>query len=173
MKKILLSCAVVAMALFTSCDLINKKSEDKEDSASSQQPVPADSTVTTLPEEPEIPVPDNRKAEKIIAKFNQGPAINNIDYADALEYAEIYLTLATKHFEAMDAAMAADNKDALSEADTALLEVEKKYPYNAELLQILYQAAELTKTEGGLVPMNDDNRARFEALVLAYDGIGK
>ena len=52
-------------------------------------------------------------------------------------------------------------------------DVEKEYPYNAELIQILYQAAALDKTEGGLVPMNDDNRARFEALVLSYDQIGK
>lgn len=173
MKKTLLFFAVAAMALFTSCDLINKKSENKDDSTSSQQSVSADSTVTTLPGKPEMPVPDNQKAKKIIAKFNQGPAINNIDYADALEYAEIYLTLTERHIEAIDAAMAADDKFTLDDADRALLKVEKEYPYNAELLQILYQAAELTKTEGGLVPMNDDNRARFEALVLAYDGIGK
>lgn len=171
MKKILLAIAVVLPAIFTSCDLINKKSDNAGDAGKSEQTEAADSIATPGEEvpEPEIPVPDNTKAERIIAKFNQGPAINNIDYADALEYAEIYLTLTADNV----AALTSDDKSKHDAAESAIKDVEKEYPYNAELIQILYQAAALDKTEGGLVPMNDDNRARFEALVLSYDRIGK
>lgn len=171
MKKILLAIVVVLPAIFTSCDLINKKSGKTDDAGKSEQTEAADSISTPDVEvpEPEMPVPDNTKAERIIAKFNQGPAINNIDYADALEYAEIYLTLTADNVEALTS----DDKSKHDAAESAVKEVEKEYPYNAELIQILYQAAALDKTEGGLVPMNDDNRARFEALVLSYDQIGK
>lgn len=82
------------MTLLTGCDLIGKKSDDKGAEKTEQTPG-HDYTEPgrSEPDEQEIPVPDNSKAEKIIAKYNQGPAINNIDYADALEYAEIYLSL--------------------------------------------------------------------------------
>lgn len=168
MKKILLAIAVVLPAIFTSCDLINKKSDNVGDAGKSEQAEAADSIATPGDELPEMPVPDNEKAAKIIAKFNQGPAINNIDYADALEYAEIYLSLTAENL----AAMASDEKTQRDAAESAVQEVEKQYPYNAELIQILYQAAALEKTEGGLVPLNDDNRARLEALAYDYDHIG-
>lgn len=155
--------------LFTSCDLIGKKSDKKDESSQQEQTTPGETDKTTPgDEQPEVPVPDNEKAGKIIAKFNQGPAINNIDYADALEYAEIYLSLTADDL----AAMSSDDKAQRDAAEKAIVEIEKEYPYNAELVQILYQAAALEKTEGGLVPLNDDNRARLEALAYEYDHLG-
>ncbi len=170
MKKILLSIAVASMTLLTGCDLIGKKSDDKGAEKTEQTPG-HDYTEPgrSEPDEQEIPVPDNSKAEKIIAKYNQGPAINNIDYADALEYAEIYLSLTAGYIA--DAAAGDNAQREAAENDIHL--IDSKYPYNAELIQILYQASALDKTEGGLVPMNDDNRARFEALVNSYDNIAR
>lgn len=163
----------VVMVLAASCNLTGKKSDGKDTDAQ-EQTAPADTTVISpSPDdaEEEISVPDNEKAAKIIAKFNQGPAINNIDYADALEYVEIYLSLTANDLKVIQEAYAADDKEKLDAAENAINAVEQKYPYNASLLQILYQAAALDKTEGGMVPMNDDNRARFEALVTDYDNI--
>lgn len=169
MKKTLVVMAIMLPALFTSCDLIGKKSDNKDNSEQQEQTTPGETDKTVPGDElPDVPVPDNEKAAKIIAKFNQGPAINNIDYADALEYAEIYLSLTAENL----AAMASDEKTQRDAAESAVQEVEKQYPYNAELIQILYQAAALEKTEGGLVPLNDDNRARLEALAYDYDHIG-
>jgi len=160
MKKIIFPLFVALIALVTSCDLTNRKSDGKGDATDAkEQSEPSDTATVIRTDEPkqEIPVPDNDKAERIIAKFNQGPAINNTDYADALEYAEIYLSLADEYLETKEGC--------------AIDKLEHEYPYNASLMQILYQGAALDKTEGGMVPMNDDNRARFEALVAAYDKI--
>ena len=85
-----------------------------------------------------------------------------------MEYAEIYLSLSVGHL----AALGSDDKAEREAAEQAIGELEKKYPYNAELIQILYQASALEKTEGGLVPLNDDNRARLEALAYEYDNVG-
>ncbi len=166
MKNILCLFAITILALLTSCDLINKKTDGKGDSTE-QTDTDKDTGDTT--DEPTTPVPDNDVAQKIIAKYNQGPAINNKDYADALEYAEIYLSLTADNL----AAMMSDDTAQRTEAEKAIGEIEKEYPYNAELIQILYQASALEKTVGGLVVMNDDNRARFDALVQRYDSIGK
>lgn len=84
---------------------------------------------------------------------------------------EIYLSLTAGDLKVIQEAYAADDKEKLDAAENAINAVEQKYPYNASLLQILYQAAALDKTEGGMVPMNDDNRARFEAIVTDYDKI--
>lgn len=170
MKNILCLFAITILALLTSCDLIKKKTDGKSDSSSTEQTdtITGDDIGDTT-DEPTTPVPDNDVAKKIIAKYNQGPAINNKDYADALEYAEIYLSLTAYNL----AAMMSDDTAQRSEAESAISEIEKEYPYNAELIQILYQASALEKTAGGLVVMNDDNRARFDALVQRYDSIGK
>ena len=169
MKKIILSFAIVAAAAFTSCDLIGKKSDGKDGSAQQEQTGSGENDVLKPDDQqPEVSVPDNEKAKKITAKYNQGPAINNNDYADALEYAEIYLSLSAGHL----AALGSDDKAEREAAEQAIGELEKKYPYNAELIQILYQASALEKTEGGLVPLNDDNRARLEALAYEYDNVG-
>ncbi len=107
--------------------------------------------------------------QKNNGKIQSRPGYKHIDYADALEYAEIYLSLTVDHL----AALGSDDKSKHDAADAAIQALEKEYPYNAELIQILYQASALDKTEGGLVPMNDDNRARFEALVNSYDNIAR
>lgn len=162
----------VSITILTGCDLLGKKSE-KKGGENSDLTAPND-TVTAVEQQPEpaVPEPDNEKAQKITVKYNQGPAINNKDYADALEYAEIYLSLATDKLLALQTADDAGDKAGYQAAVEGIHDLEVKYPYNAELLQILHQAAAIEKTEGGLVPMNDDNRARFEALLAAYDKIG-
>lgn len=172
MKKILLSLIVIAMSMLASCDLIGKKSDSKA-ADGTEQAVENDttSTETPLPPEPEKPMPDNNKGKKIVEKFNQGPAINNNDYADALEYTEIYFTLIADDLQGFKNGIVNGNDSLRKSAEINMAEVENKYPYNAQLTQILYQAAELEKTEGGLVPMNDDNRARFEALNTAYKSL--
>lgn len=157
MKKTVFAIMVACMALVTSCSL-SKKSDDKTDGG--QETTQQEGGTPTGGEQtaPEAPKPDNAAAAKISEKFNQGPAINNDDYDKALAYLSLY-----------DALMDEINQ---SETDAearqaAIVKLEKEYPYASELRQILYQASKLDKIAGGLVPMNDDNRARFDELLNA------
>ncbi|MDE6317841.1 MAG: hypothetical protein K2L73_05535 [Muribaculaceae bacterium] len=165
LKKLLAVTAVALTVILSGCNPTGNKQDSSES-------VPADSIAPgqkDVEEEP-IPVPDNDKAERIIAKFNQGPAINNTDYADALDYAELYLMLSSDPLALIHGTP--DDAERKAAFD-AMADIQEKYPYNEQLMEILSQGADLKKTEGGLVPMNEDNRARLDALNSAYDQIAQ
>lgn len=159
--------AVAIMTVATGCDMLSKKSDSSKDAESTGEEQTQENVGNKAdeePEQPETPVPDNKKAEQIIAKFNQGPAVNNNDYADALDYEEIYLSLTEGFRNDLIIAHEKDDMEAVTRLEAALADIDAKYPYAAELLQILFQASSLEKTEGGLVAMNDDIRDRFNEV---------
>lgn len=168
MKKVLFIFAIASLALFTACNGAGSKADKAEGDNTEVSAPDTDAAGEDNTEEAEKPVPDNAKAERIIAKFNQGPAINNADYGDALDYAELYLMLSSDPLALIHGTPDAAERKA---AFDAMAEIQDKYPYNEQLMEILAQGADLKKTEGGLVPMNEDNRARLDALNAAYDKI--
>lgn len=164
MKKLFLVLIVASAAIFTGCDTANK---DKTKEPGTEQEPGIETPGEEVEPEIEIPVPDNKVAKRIISKYNQGPAVNNSDYADALQYVESYHALTAESYQALSEAETDNDKEAYAAAENSIREFDEKYPYNARLKQILYQAAELDETRDGLVPMNDDIRARFDAFRLS------
>ena len=171
MKKILLIPVMASVVFFTGCNLTGSK-QDKtaDDNTATETPdgesEPGDTSTLVSVQ----PLPDNSIAERIISKFNQGPAVNNSDYSDALDYAELYLMLSSDPIALIHGTP--DDAERKAAFDS-LASLQNKYPYNEQLMEILSQGSELKKTEGGLVPMNEDNRARLDALNGAYDNLAK
>lgn len=164
MKKLFLVLFVASAAIFTGCDTANK--ENTKEKGTDEVPgieTPGEEIEPSI----EIPVPDNKIAKRIISKYNQGPAVNNSDYADALQYVESYHALTADSYQSLRDAEADNDKETYATAENFIREFDEKYPYNARLKQILYQAAELDETRDGLVPMNDDIRARFDAFRMS------
>lgn len=171
MNKTIILAVAASVALLCACNLSNKTDNQATNGGDNTEQTSGDNSTPDDSQTAQAPIPDNAAAQRVIRKYNEGPAVNNDDYNKALDYLEAHFDLTKKPLAEYKNADQDNDANLIESATDQLAQIDSRYPYKDELLSILYQASEISETQNGLVPMNEDVRARFKALQDSYSNL--